>query len=284
MKIIEKTYGLNGTLSIRNKTERIILHHADSSLCTADDIDKWHKDNGWTCIGYHFFIRKDGSIYRGRQEDAVGAHAQGGNSDSIGICFEGRYGIEQMPNIQVESGKELVSYLKQKYNITKVEKHSDENNTSCPGENFRFEEIANGQVDNSVEENNNTDNKIENIQSTLNSRYMLNIAVDNIYGKETKSALVKSLQTELNKQFNKGLIVDGIFGEKTKEACVTVKKGAKGNITWTLQAILVCNGYNINIDGIFGIDTEDAVKDYQSKNNLQIDGIAGKNTFSKLLS
>lgn len=113
---------------------------------------------------------------------------------------------------------------------------------------------------------------------------MLNIAVDNIYGKETKSALVKSLQTELNKQFNKDLSVDGIFGEKTKEACVTVKKGAKGNITWTLQAILVCNGYNINIDGIFGVDTENAVKDYQSKNNLQIDGIAGKNTFSKLLS
>lgn len=284
MKIIEKTYDLNGTLSIRNKTERIILHHADSSSCTADDIDKWHKGNGWTCIGYHFFIRKDGKIYRGRQENAVGAHAQGSNSDSIGICFEGRYGVEQMPDIQVEAGKELVSYLKQKYNITKVEKHSDENNTSCPGENFRFEEIANGQVDNSVEENNNTDNKIANIQSTLNSRYMQNLAVDNIYGKATKSALVKSLQTELNKQFNKGLSVDGIFGEKTKEACVTVRRGAKGNITWTLQAVLVCNGYNIGIDGIFGIDTENAVKDYQSKNNLQIDGIAGRNTFSKLLS
>lgn len=284
LNIIEKTYKLNGSLSIRAKTERIILHHADASSCTADDIDRWHKNNGWTCIGYHFFVRKDGSIYRGRQENTKGAHAGNSNTNSIGICFEGRYETEQMPDIQVEAGKELVAYLKNKYNISKVQKHSDVCSTSCPGENFRFEEIANGQVDNSVEENNNTDNKIENIQSTLNSRYMLNIAVDNIYGEETKSALVKSLQTELNKQFNKDLSVDGIFGEKTKEACVTVKKGAKGNITWTLQAILVCNGYNINIDGIFGVDTENAVKDYQSKNNLQIDGIAGKNTFSKLLS
>lgn len=126
--------------------------------------------------------------------------------------------------------------------------------------------------------------KIADIQSTLNSRYNLNIAVDNIYGKETKKALVKALQTELNKQYNKNLNVDGVFGEKTKSACITLKKGAKGNITWILQAMLVCKGYSIEVDGDFGINTENAVKDFQSKNRLIVDGIAGKNTFSKLFS
>ena len=286
LNVIEKTYKLNGSLSIRSKTERIILHHADASNCTAEDIDRWHKKNGWTCIGYHFFVKKDGTIYRGRQENSVGAHAGGANSNSIGICFEGRYETEQMPNAQVEAGKELVAYLKNKYNISKVQKHSDVCSTSCPGKNFRFDEIANSTVKNvntSVEVKKEARGSVATIQSTLNNKYGLNVAVDNIYGNETKKALVKALQTELNKQYNKNLNVDGIFGEKTKEACITVKKGAKGNITWTLQAMLVCKGSDISVDGDFGGNTENAVRDYQSKNGLAVDGIARKKYFCKII-
>lgn len=123
---------------------------------------------------------------------------------------------------------------------------------------------------------------ISNIQSELNNRYGLNIKVDNIYGAETKKGLIKALQEELNKQFSGNLEVDGIFGEKTKNACATIGKGAKGNITWVLQAILVCKGYNISVDGDFGTNTEKAVKDYQAKSGISVDGIAGANTFYKL--
>lgn len=290
LNIIEKTYSLNGKLSIRSKTERIILHHAESSSCTAEDIDRWHKKNGWTCIGYHFFVKKDGTIYRGRQENSVGAHAGGANSNSIGICFEGRYETEQMPDAQVESGKELVAYLKNKYGISKVQKHSDVCSTSCPGKNFRFDEIANGQViaetgqniaenKKSPDESGQKTGKIADIQSTLNSRYNTGIAVDNTYGKETKKALVKALQTELNRQYTKGLTVDGIFGNLTKNACISLRKGAKGNITWILQAVLVCKGYDISVDADFGSNTENAVRDYQSKNGLTVDGTARKKYF-----
>lgn len=286
LNVIEKTYKLNGSLSIRSKTERIILHHADASNCTAEDIDRWHKKNGWTCIGYHFFVKKDGTIYRGRQENSVGAHAGGANSNSIGICFEGRYETEQMPNAQVEAGKELVAYLKNKYNISKVQKHSNVCSTSCPGKNFKFDEIANSTANNTVtyvEVKKEARGSVATIQSTLNNKYGLNVAVDNIYGNETKKALVKALQTELNKQYNKNLNVDGIFGEKTKEACITVKKGAKGNITWTLQAMLICKGSDISVDGDFGGNTENAVRDYQSKNGLAVDGIARKKYFCKII-
>lgn len=281
LNIIEKTYSLNGKLSIRSKTERIILHHAESSSCTAEDIDRWHKKNGWTCIGYHFFVKKDGTIYRGRQENSVGAHAGGANSNSIGICFEGRYETEQMPDAQVEAGKELVAYLKNKYGISKVQKHSDVCSTSCPGKNFRFDEIANGEVNapvNNKDERKDT-GKIADIQSTLNSKYGFNIAVDNIYGKETKKALVKALQTELNIQYTRGLTVDGIFGNLTKNACISLRKGAKGNITWILQAMLVCKGYDISVDADFGSNTENAVRDYQAKNGLTVDGTARKKYF-----
>ena len=67
-----------------------------------------------------------------------------------------------------------------------------------------------GNIDNANPKENAT-GKIATIQSTLNSRYGFNIAVDNIYGAETHTALVKALQTELNKQFNAGLEVDRYF-------------------------------------------------------------------------
>ena len=59
MNIIEKTYNWNGSLKNRTSTKRIILHHAESKSCTADDIHRWHLKKGWSGIGYHFFVRKD---------------------------------------------------------------------------------------------------------------------------------------------------------------------------------------------------------------------------------
>lgn len=66
--------------------------------------------------------------------------------------------------------------------------------------------------------------KIADIQSTLNSRYGFNIAVDNIFGNETKTALVKALQTELNKQFNAGLVVDRNFWKLNKKCLCSCRK------------------------------------------------------------
>ena len=146
MNIIEKTYKWNGKLSNRKSTNRIILHHAESKSCTADDIHRWHLANGWCGIGYHFFVRKDGSIYRGRPEGVVGSHAKGSNSDSIGICFEGSYMTETMNQTQINAGRELVAYLKNKYGISKVQKHMDVCAPNCPGTNFPFDAIVNGTV------------------------------------------------------------------------------------------------------------------------------------------
>ena len=110
------------------------------------------------------------------------------------------------------------------------------------------------------------------------------IAEDGLYGPKTKAALVKALQSELNQQFGKGLAVDGIFGPKTKAACVNVREGARGDITKVLQLALVCNGYsNGGFDGIFGSGTRSAVEQFQKAEGLAVDGIAGKNTWSRLL-
>ena len=144
MQISEMTYPWAGTLAKRGVTRRIILHHAAAVTCTPQQVHRWHLANGWVGIGYHFFVRKDGKVYRGRPEDAVGAHAGNNNSDSIGVCFEGSFDKEEMPEVQKNAGRELVAYLKEKYGITKVQKHSDVNATGCPGAHFPFATIAEG--------------------------------------------------------------------------------------------------------------------------------------------
>ena len=284
MEIIETNLQFKD-MSTRKATQRIILHHADAKNCSAEDIHRWHLNNGWSGAGYHFLVRKDGKVYRLRPEDKVGAHAYGANYNSLGICFEGDYMQEDMPEAQKEAGKELVTYLKNKYNITTVQAHRDVCATSCPGNKFLFDEIANSEASNEIisqpQKNENKGN-VARIQATLNDRYGLNIAVDNIYENETRKALVRGLQTELNKQFESKLAVDGIFGTNTYNACINVRKGAEGNITYLIQAMLVCHSFDIDADGIFGPATENAVKDFQSRNGLSVDGIVGKNTFNKL--
>lgn len=283
MEIIETNLQFKN-MSTRKVTERIILHHADAKSCSAEDIHKWHLNNGWSGAGYHFLVRKDGEIYRLRPEDKVGAHAYSSNYNSIGICFEGNYMEEDMPETQKEAGKELVAYLKGKYGITTVQRHKDVCATSCPGDNFPFEEIANSEKKEEVisKPQEEVKGEVAEIQKTLNERYGLNIGVDNIYGNETKRALVKGLQIELNKQYGRRLSVDGIFGTDTYNACINVREGAKGNITWLIQAMLVCHSLDISVDGIFGNATKNAIKELQKRNGLSVDGICGKNTFNKL--
>ena len=283
MEIIETNLRFKD-MSTRKVTERIILHHADAKSCSAEDIHRWHLNNGWSGAGYHFLVRKDGKIYRLRPEDKVGAHAYGSNYNSIGICFEGNFMEEDMPEAQKQSGKELVAYLKDKYNIKVVQAHRDVCATSCPGDKFPFEEIANSEKKEEIisKPQEEVKGKVAEIQKILNERYGLNIGVDNIYGNETKRALVKGLQTELNKQYGRRLSVDGIFGTNTYNACINVREGAKGNITWLIQAMLVCHSFDISVDGIFGNATKNAIKELQKRNGLSVDGICGKNTFNKL--
>lgn len=142
MRIVEAAYKWNGALTERRSTSRIILHHAAARSCTAQQVHSWHLANGWAGIGYHFFVRKDGSVYRGRPENVVGAHAGGNNYDSIGVCFEGNFMDEQMGAVQLAAGAELVAYLKRKYGVTQVQKHCDVNATGCPGTHFPFAAVA----------------------------------------------------------------------------------------------------------------------------------------------
>lgn len=265
-------------LEKRKTTDKIILHHADAEVCTPEDIHRWHLNKGWSGAGYQYLVRKDGTKYSLRPEDTVGAHAYGSNYNSIGICAEGNYMEKTMPEAQKKSIIELVNYLKDKYNINVVQRHKDVCATSCPGDNYPFDEIVKGIVEPTVK----VEGKVADIQMYLNNTYGFNIAVDNIYGNQTKKALVKALQIELNEQFNRNLVVDGIFGSKTKAECITVRNGATGNITYLIKAMLICHSIDVTLDNRYNNETVEAVKEFQERNNLVVDGLTGKNTFERL--
>lgn len=75
------------------KTIRKLVVHCSATKATADigadTIRLWHKRQGWVDIGYHYVIKRDGTVEKGRPDTMVGAHVSGHNSDSLGICLIG---------------------------------------------------------------------------------------------------------------------------------------------------------------------------------------------------
>ena len=70
------------------KIKEIIIHCSatrEGRDYTVADIDRWHRERGFFCIGYHFVIYRDGSIHVGRSVEEVGAHCKGHNTVSIGV-------------------------------------------------------------------------------------------------------------------------------------------------------------------------------------------------------
>ena len=141
LNIIEPNYTWNGALTKRTTTDRIILHHAAGNG-TAESIHKYHVSLGWKGIAYHYYVRKDGTIYRGRPEDTVGGHTSGYNSRSIGICAEGNFETDIMSNAQRDAIRALVLDIRTRYPDTKTIKHKDVAATACPGKNYPFDYIA----------------------------------------------------------------------------------------------------------------------------------------------
>ncbi|WP_066018383.1 N-acetylmuramoyl-L-alanine amidase [Endozoicomonas atrinae] len=81
----------------RMETNYIVIHcsatRADQGV-TTEDIRHWHTvDNGWSDIGYHWIIERDGAIKHGRHSQAQGAHVRGHNHESVGVCMIG--GIDE---------------------------------------------------------------------------------------------------------------------------------------------------------------------------------------------
>lgn len=129
---------------IREKTDFIAIHcsaTSDKQNIGAADIDKWHRKQGWQAIGYHYVIRRDGTVEEGRDEKVVGAHVQGFNEVSVGICMVGGVDAndvnkakDNFTEAQFASLKQLLVDLKTRYPKAKIQGHRDFPNVkkACP--------------------------------------------------------------------------------------------------------------------------------------------------------
>ena len=77
---------------MRQENIRYIVVHCSATRCTMDYtevmLERDHKARGFRHAGYHFYVRRSGSIIPLRPLDEVGAHARGYNACSWGVCYE----------------------------------------------------------------------------------------------------------------------------------------------------------------------------------------------------
>ena len=124
---------------MRNITEIIV--HCSATRAGMDfhatDIDRWHRERGWRCIGYHYVVDIDGTIETGRALTEQGAHCAGHNRHSIGICYIGgldEYGqpYDTRTENQKASLLHLIHTLKEQFPQAHVYGHRDFAAKACP--------------------------------------------------------------------------------------------------------------------------------------------------------
>ena len=130
-------------LVMRQVTDQIVIHHTgnptDDDL-SALEINESHMRQGWSCIGYHYVIRKDGTVEAGRPHWTVGAHAYRHNSHTIGIHVCGNFEEAEPTDEQIERTAMLLANLCTDYGLPidrdHIVGHRELMATACPGRNL----------------------------------------------------------------------------------------------------------------------------------------------------
>ncbi len=229
----------------RSTTDLIVLHHAAAKSCTVQDIHRWHIDRGWSGIGYHFFIRKNGEIWRGRPEDRVGAHTVSYNGRSVGICFEGNFQLEQMPQAQLAAGQELIAYLKSKYPIKDIKGHGELKSTACPGKSFPLEQLK------------------SSAPAAANPVLLFQ-----------KAAIADGLKLP---KYG----ADGKWGSETEAAAKSGVVKVRPSYKFKNLTKLVQQEVGVTQDGLCGPKTQSAIRSWQKEKGLSVDGAWGINCWKK---
>lgn len=141
----EKTWGkllfINGLVKSKRNIREIIVHCSatpDGKDFTVDDIRKWHKARGFSDVGYHYIVYRDGSVHDGRSVHLVGAHCRNHNANSIGVCYiggvatDGKTPKDTRTPQQKEALLTLLKQLKSLYPQAKIYGHRNFSNKACP--------------------------------------------------------------------------------------------------------------------------------------------------------
>lgn len=109
--------------------------------CGIDLVRQWHLERGFSDVGYHYLIRKDGTLEYGRPLWITGAHCKGKNANSIGIAYEGGWdGRDDRTEEQIDKMHELMASLTQVFGALDVFGHYEfDEKKTCPNFNPRQE-------------------------------------------------------------------------------------------------------------------------------------------------
>lgn len=123
------------------KINKIIIHCSatpEGRDNSAADIRRWHLAQKYKDIAYHYVIRLDGTIEKGRDESVVGAHTRGHNATSIGVCYvggvarDGRTPKDTRTAAQKSALVRLTHELRQRYPLATVHGHREFASKACP--------------------------------------------------------------------------------------------------------------------------------------------------------
>lgn len=271
---------------------KYLVYHYTSNDGDSDENNGKYFHNNVVKASAHYFVDDD-SVTQSVEDNYV-AYSVGGkcqsahhplykvctnsNSISIEMCDTVKNGKVELTDATMENAIELGNVLMKRYNIPldRVIRHYDVNGKLCPN--------CNGLLDDKVwnafkSRLNSTTGAFPHTGTTTPVAHKTAPTTH----KNGYDDWVARLQAELNRQCHSGLAVDGLRGPKTLNACITVRRGARGNITRLIQERLNSVGFHISTDGIFGGGTEKAVKVFQRNRGLSADGIVGRNTWEWLL-
>ena len=135
------TGGGSTIVKSKRRIDEIIVHcsaTAEGKDFTVSDITKWHKQRGFTTIGYHYVVYRDGSVHAGRDINVAGAHCTGHNTHSIGICYiggcaaDGKTPKDTRTNAQRAALEITLRKLRTLYPKAKIHGHRDYAAKACP--------------------------------------------------------------------------------------------------------------------------------------------------------
>jgi len=130
-------------MTTQGRATHIVMHYSatypDQDIGAAE-IDKWHRERGFARIGYHWVIRRNGTIEAGRPENVTGAHVRGMNTGKIGVCVVGgldrakgaNVGVDNRTPAQIAAQIKLTREILARHPGAKVVGHRDLVATQCP--------------------------------------------------------------------------------------------------------------------------------------------------------
>ena len=310
--VINKLHGQYNISKRTDKVKYIVVHYTGSgtSKIGSAKANCQYFGRADRQASAHYFV-DDGGVWEFADPKQYYTWHCGDGHGKYGITNANSIGIEVCQNHDLpftESEKryltELVLLLMNKFGITAehVVRHYDASHKMCPlyyakraneWEKLRKAITGQGTTKPASETKPasstaiSTSDFVKKGQKGLNKLLGAELVIDGKRGTQTKKCEIMAVQVGLNKDYKCGLSVDGAYGGKSKAAMSNkaIKHGSKGVLVKAVQCLLYTHGYNpTGITGYCGDKTVAAIKAFQKKSGLTVDGSCGAKTMLRLLS